>query len=229
MSISSDLNCKFVENVATHGPLASGREALYEPASSTGCNPDFVAKRQECVLHQFFHWFFHDLTPWVTGVAQAHPIWCFPIAFVVAFSESFVGVSFIVPGTFLLITLGAVIGASHISVIPAWAGAVIGSVLGDWISFWIGFHYHHQILHIWPVRNFEAQMEKGLHFFHRFGTWAIFLGRFLGPFRATVPLVAGMSELEFWPFQFANTASAILWAFALLTPVGEAVRHLMPA
>jgi membrane protein DedA with SNARE-associated domain len=42
-----------------------------------------------------------------------------------------------------------------------------------------------------------------------------------------VPLVAGMSELEFWPFQIANTASAILWAFALLTPVGAAVRHLM--
>ena len=170
------------------------------------------------MVHQFFHWFFHDLTPWVTGIAQAHPIWCFPIAFVVAFSESFVGVSFIIPGTFLLITLGAVIGASHISVFPAWAGAVIGSVLGDWISYWIGFHYHHQILHIWPFRRYEDQMEKGLHFFHRFGTWAIFLGRFLGPFRATVPLVAGMSELEFWPFQIANTASAILWAFALADP-----------
>src|ERR1700742_2315946 len=212
--------------------LVSGAAPLYEPASpADGRSPGWALLRTkaERVFHQFFHWFFHDLTPWVTGLAQAHPIWCLPIAFVVAFSESFVGVSFIIPGTFLLITLGAVIGASHISVIPAWAGAVAGSVLGDWISFWIGLHYHHQILHIWPFRHYEAQLEKGLHFFHRFGTWAIFLGRFLGPFRATVPLVAGMSELEFWPFQIANTASAILWAFALLTPVGAAVRHLMPA
>ena len=178
-------------------------------------------------MHQFFHWFFHDLTPWVTGVARAHPIWCFPIAFIVAFSESFVGVSFIIPGTTLLFILGGVIGASHISVIPAWAGAVIGSILGDWISFWIGFHYHHQILHVWPFRRYEDQIEKGLHFFHRFGTWAIFLGRFLGPFRATVPLVAGMSELEFWPFQIANTASAILWAFVLLAPGAAAVRHFL--
>ncbi len=178
-------------------------------------------------MHQFFHWFFHDLTPWVAGVARAHPIWCFPIAFSVAFSESFVGVSFVIPGTTLLFVLGAVIGAGHISVIPAWAGAVIGSVLGDWISFWIGFHYHHQILHVWPFRRYEDQIEKGLHFFHRFGTWAIFLGRFLGPFRATVPLVAGMSELEFWPFQIANTASAILWAFVLLAPGAAAVRHFV--
>ena len=179
------------------------------------------------MLHDFFHWFVHDVTPWITGVAQRHHIWIFPIAFLIAFSESFVGISFIIPGTFMLITLGGVIGASHISVIPAWSGAVIGSVLGDWISFWIGFHYHHQILHVWPFKRFEAQIEKGLHFFHNWGTWAIFIGRFLGPFRATVPLVAGMSELEFWPFQIANAASAVVWAYALLAPIGAVVRHFI--
>jgi membrane protein DedA with SNARE-associated domain len=46
--------------------------------------------------------------------------------------------------------------------------------------------------------------------------------------RATVPLVAGMSELEFWPFQAANTLSAIVWAFALLAPAGAVLRHLIP-
>jgi membrane protein DedA with SNARE-associated domain len=177
------------------------------------------------VLHQFFFWLVHDVTPFVTGVAQRHHVWILPIAFLIAFSESFVGVSFIIPGTFMLITLGGVIGASHISIIPAWAGAVAGSVLGDWISFWIGYHYHHQILHIWPFRRFEDQIEKGLHFFHKWGTWAIFVGRFLGPFRATVPLVAGMSELEFWPFQIANAASAVVWAYALLAPIGAVMRH----
>ena len=46
-------------------------------------------------------------------------------------------------------------------------------------------------------RRFESQIEKALHLFHHWGTWAIFIGRFMGPLRATVPLVAGMSELEF--------------------------------
>lgn len=179
------------------------------------------------MIHVFFHWFLHVATPWITGVARTHHAWILPIAFAIAFSESFVGVSFIIPGTFMLVTLGGVIGASHISVIPAWAGAVTGSILGDWISFWIGFHYHHQILHIWPFKRFEAQIEKGLHFFHRWGSWAIFIGRFLGPFRATVPLVAGMSELEFWPFQIANAASALIWAYVLLAPIGAVIRHFL--
>ena len=100
-------------------------------------------------------------------------------------------------------------------------------MLGDWISWWIGFHYHHQIIHVWPFRKFEAQIENALRFFHRWGTAAIFIGRFMGPFRATVPLVAGMSELEFWPFQIANAASALLWAYVLLAFPAVAMRFLI--
>lgn len=181
-------------------------------------------KNRQSVLHHFIH----ELFMLVRGTARAHPLWIFPIAAAIAFSESFVGVSFVIPGTVLLITLGGVIGVSHLPLFPAWAGAVLGSVAGDWISFWIGFHYHHQILHIWPFKKFEDQIEKGLHFFHRWGVWAIFIGRFLGPLRATVPLVAGMSELEFWPFQIANTLSAVLWAYALLAPGAEVLRHVLP-
>jgi membrane protein DedA with SNARE-associated domain len=179
------------------------------------------------VFPDILHWFVHDARQWVTQAAQTHPYWCFPIAFAIAFSESFVGVSFIVPGTILLITLGGVVGASHIGLFPAWSGAVIGSVLGDWISWWIGFHYHHKIVHFRLFRRFEAQIEKALHLFHRWGSWAIFIGRFMGPFRATVPLVAGMSELEFGPFMIANTVSAIIWAYLVLAPVGAVLHHFV--
>jgi membrane protein DedA with SNARE-associated domain len=164
----------------------------------------------------------------VTATAQTYPLWCFPIAFLVAFSESFVGLSFIIPGTTLLVALGGVIGASNIGLFPAWSGAVLGSILGDWISWWLGYHYHRQILNVWPFRKFEARIEKALHFFHRWGTAGIFIGRFMGPFRATVPLVAGMSALEFWPFQIANAASAVVWAYVLLAFPAVAM-HLLIA
>jgi len=180
------------------------------------------------LLLDVFHWFIHDARIWVTTTAQAHPLWCFPIAFVIAFSESFVGVSFIVPGTILLLSLGTVIGASHIGLLPAVLGAILGSILGDWISWWVGFHYHHKIVHFRLFRRYEDQIERGLHFFHRWGSWAIFIGRFLGPFRATVPLVAGMSELEFWPFMAANTASAVIWAYGILAFPALFAHYLMP-
>jgi membrane protein DedA with SNARE-associated domain len=173
------------------------------------------------------HHLIHQLFVMVRETAHTHPLWCFPIAAFVAFSESFVGISFIVPGTVLLLTLGTVIGASHIQLWPAVSGAILGSIAGDWISWWIGFRYHHQIVHVWPFSRFEAEIEKGLAFFHRWGTLAIFIGRFLGPLRATVPLVAGMSELEFWPFMLSNTASAVIWAYALLAFPALAAHYLV--
>jgi membrane protein DedA with SNARE-associated domain len=162
----------------------------------------------------------------VRDSAREHPLWCFPIAAFIAFTESFLGLSFL-PCTILLITLGGVIGASHIALWPAVTGAVIGSVIGDWICWWIGKHYHQQIVHVWPFRKFEAEIEKGLQFFHRWGILGIFIGRFLGPFRATVPLVAGMSELNFWTFTIANTASAVIWAYVLLAFPALATRYLV--
>ena len=181
-------------------------------------------------MHGFLDWI-ADAADWLLTFSRLHPESAFAVAFIVSFGESFAGLSFLVPGTTILIALGALlraIDAEFFGYFLVWLAAAVGAILGDWISYWIGFHYHHQILHIWPFKKFEDQIEKGLHLFHRWGVWAIFIGRFLGPLRATVPLVAGMSELEFWPFQAANTLSAIVWAFALLAPAGAVLRHLIP-
>ena len=50
----------------------------------------------------------------------------------------------------------------------------------------------------------------------KWGILAIFIGRFFGPLRASVPLVAGIFEMPYWRFQFANFTSAFVWAGVLL-------------
>ncbi|MEI9995820.1 MAG: DedA family protein [Rhizomicrobium sp.] len=166
-------------------------------------------------MHGFFAWI-GESADWLLNFAKAHPESAFAIAFAVSFGESFVGLSFLVPGTTILIGLGVVIQATGIDPVPIWLAAVIGAVLGDWISYWIGHRYKAHALAIWPVSHYREQMDKALAFFRKWGVWAIFLGRFLGPFRATVPIVAGISQMRFWPFQIANVTSAFPWAAALL-------------
>lgn len=58
------------------------------------------------------------------------------------------------------------------------------------------------------------------------GVWAIFIGRFSGPLRASVPLVAGMVGMSQWKFQVANVVSAFIWAGALLIPGNVLGRYL---
>ncbi|KES14420.1 SNARE associated Golgi family protein, partial [Gilliamella apis SCGC AB-598-P17] len=50
--------------------------------------------------------------------------------------------------------------------------------------------------------------------------WAIevFIGRFFGPLRAIVPLIAGTMHMSTSKFNLANIASAPVWAFVLLAP-----------
>ena len=72
-------------------------------------------------------------------------------------------------------------------------------------------------------------LPRGEAFVKRWGPLAIFIGRFFGPLRASVPLVAGIFAMPFWRFQIANFTSAFVWAAVLLTlgdVVAKAVRWM---
>ena len=185
-------------------------------------------------MHGLFAWM-GDAADWLLAFAKAHPESAFLIAFVVSFAESFAGLSFLVPGVAIVIGLGAILramGMGFVAFWPVWLAAAFGAILGDWISYWIGRRYHEHILDIWPISHYRPQLKKALELFARWGVWTIFIGRFMGPFRATVPLVAGISQMKFWPFQFANVTSALVWAASLLAlgAVGwDAMKAAWPA
>ena len=59
----------------------------------------------------------------------------------------------------------------------------------------------------------------------RWGVAAIFIGRFFGPLRASVPLAAGIFEMPYWHFQVANFVSAFIWSASLLL-LGDVMSRL---
>jgi membrane protein DedA with SNARE-associated domain len=61
-------------------------------------------------------------------------------------------------------------------------------------------------------------VAQGRLFFRRWGVFSIFLGRFLGPLRAIVPLLAGVMRMHHPRFQLVNILSAIVWVPAMLAP-----------
>lgn len=162
---------------------------------------------------------FAEYTNVVLDFVRAHPNWAAAIVFVLAFGESMAFVSLVLPFWALLVGIGTIIGAANPLIfwtIVISAGA--GAALGDWLSYWLGFHYHEQIQRMWPLKNHPKLLERGRVFFDRFGAWAVVLGRFSGPLRASVPIVAGITEMPWLTFQIANWTSAFLWAFVLLSP-----------
>lgn len=141
-----------------------------------------------------------------------------PLTFVVAFCESVALVSFLVPATVLLLGLGAIIGAGAVEFLPVWLAAAAGAVAGDALSYWLGRRLRGRVWTIWPLSRDPELRPRAEAFFQRWGMTGVFLGRFLGPMRATVPLAAGVTAMPAVPFKLATVASALVWSAAMLAP-----------
>jgi len=144
-----------------------------------------------------------------------------PIAFLVAFGESFCFFSVLWPGTAILVGIAALLAASGISqaiVIPAVVAAAAGGTLGYALSYWIGYYFKDSIEKVWPFRKNPELIQKGELFFQKYGAFSVFFGHFFGPVRAVIPVVAGMFAMRQIPFQIANVLSAFIWAAGVIAP-----------
>jgi len=160
---------------------------------------------------------FHDIVQQTTDFVRDHAQWAAPIVFCLAFAESLAFISLLVPAWGALVAMGALIKSGGIDFVPVWIGGALGAACGDWLSYWVGLKLEHGVAKIWPLSRHPELIPTGEAFVKKWGVLGIFIGRFFGPLRASVPLVAGIFEMPYWRFQFANFVSAFVWAAALLT------------
>ena len=158
-----------------------------------------------------------DFSVFTTFVAE-HRAWALPLIFLVSFAESFAFLSLLVPGTTILAGCGALVPGGTLSLWPLLAGSIPGAVLGDGVSYWLGRRYGPAITRAWPLARHPEMVARGEAFLHRWGTASVAIGRFFGPIRAVIPLVAGIARMDRRRFWIANVASAIVWAPAVMLP-----------
>ena len=149
---------------------------------------------------------------------ETHQAWAGVVVGLLAFGESLILIGILLPGTTVLVIVGGLVGAGLIHPLPVVLAAIIGAALGDVVSFYLGIWLGRGVVHKWPLNRHRSEIARARLFFRRYGFAAIFLGRFFGPVRATVPLVAGMMGMNRSRFQLANVLSALVWAPAILMP-----------
>jgi membrane protein DedA with SNARE-associated domain/membrane-associated phospholipid phosphatase len=149
---------------------------------------------------------------------NTHPELAGLATFFISAAESVAIIGTIVPGSVMMTAIGALVGAG---IIPFWLTmiwAILGAIVGDGISYWIGYYFKDDLNNIWPFRKHPTLLESGKGFFQKHGAKSVFIGRFVGPVRALVPLVAGMLDVSPWRFTMANVTSALGWAPAYMLP-----------
>lgn len=147
-----------------------------------------------------------------------HPDWILGCIFAISLLESLAMVGLLSPGIALLFAAGTAAGTANISYGVVILAAYAGAVLGDVSSFLIGARFHHRIVQIPPFKQHPEWIEKAEAFFRRYGLYGLFVGRFIGPLRPVLPMIAGALELPFPRFFLLNLCTGPLWAAVYLTP-----------
>ncbi len=149
--------------------------------------------------------------------AAAHPGWVVAAAFGLALVEALAVIGVVMPGIFLLFMLGALVGWDPL-LLPVAAAVMAGAVTGDGLGYWLGLRYRDRLHRTWPFASRPHWLAYGESFFRTHGGKSVFLGRFVGPLRPVIPLVAG--SLGMRPKQFVPRMllACLLWTPAMLAP-----------
>jgi membrane protein DedA with SNARE-associated domain/membrane-associated phospholipid phosphatase len=160
-----------------------------------------------------------------------HPEFAGLVTFAISTIESVAIIGTIIPGTVMMTAIGTLAGMGIIPLWPTLIWAILGAIVGDGISYWVGRTFNSRLPFVWPFRTHPNLLESGESFFRKYGSMSVFIGRFVGPVRALVPLVAGMLGMSPWRFTIANVLSAIGWAPVYMLPgilIGAASLELPP-
>lgn len=170
-----------------------------------------------------------DLVEALIGFIHAHAMWAILIIGLIAFAESLLIIGMFIPATALMIAVGALVGTGALDPWSVLISAILGAILGDLVSYEIGRRLGPGVIHRPFLRRYRDSVAAARLFFMRYGTATVFIGRFLGPLRATAPLVAGMLAMNGKRFQFANVTSAVVWAPVMMAPGWLAARGVSSA
>lgn len=167
----------------------------------------------------------------VTGWLTVNPQWLAAAIFLVAFVECLAIAGLIVPGTVLLFTVAVLAGSGALPLSETLLLGFLAGVLGDVVSYFLGRHFHQNIRRLPGLRHHPEWIAGAETYFQRYGIASLLVGRFIGPLRPMLPMVAGMCDMPFPRFIAVSLLAGAGWSVAYLLPgwaTGAAIRLPLP-
>ncbi|QBR84346.1 hypothetical protein E3983_08215 [Legionella israelensis] len=165
------------------------------------------------------------LTTWL----HDNPQWALTITFAISFGESLAIIGSIVPGSVTMTAIGILAGSGVMRIDLTLLAAIAGAILGDNASYFLGYYFRDRLINVWPFSRHPHWLTLGKHYFSRHGGKSVLIGRFFGPLRPVIPVIAGMMHMSQWKFLIANVISAIGWSIVYVVPgilIGAASNEL---
>ena len=152
-----------------------------------------------------------DVPGTLTDATRSLDAWIYPAIAGLIFLESSLLLGWLVHGELVLLAGGVAAERGDASLLAIVALAAAAAMAGDAVSFLLGRHLGRPVVER-RVRGGAAHFARVDGFFARHGGKAVFLGRFTGFFRATMPFAAGSSGLQPRALLPFSVSSALVWA-----------------
>ncbi len=135
------------------------------------------------------------------------------IAFSAALLETTVGIGLFLPGSTIILFLGALSARGYLDTGDLIWFAVLGAISGDNINYYLGKKYGAK----WLKKGFwflnSGHIEKTKYFMNDHGAKSVFLGRFIPSVKEVVPFIAGSVKMDKKTFMLWNVLGATGWGF----------------
>ncbi|MBU4262938.1 MAG: DedA family protein [Proteobacteria bacterium] len=135
------------------------------------------------------------------------------LAFFAALIETTVGIGLILPGSTIILLLGALSARGYLDTGDLIWFAVMGAIVGDNANYYLGSKYGTKWLKdgFWLVK--ANHIDYARHFMDAHGAKSIFFGRFIPSVKEVVPFIAGSLRMNRKTFMFWNVLGAVGWGF----------------
>ena len=133
-----------------------------------------------------------------------------------------------IPSEVILTFGGFMTTTTNMSIFGVIVVSTIGSVVGAIVLYGIGLLLNvdrlEKIVDKWGhiLRLTPKDIQKANAWFHRFGVWAVFLGRLVPLVRSLISIPAGMARMNIGVFLLFTTVGSLIWN-SVLVSVGAAV------
>ncbi|MFI5711343.1 DedA family protein [Kribbella sp. NPDC051620] len=119
------------------------------------------------------------------------------------------------PGETTLIAAALLASQHDLNIVFVIASAAAGAIIGDSIGYFIGRKAGRGLFERLGRRfhHFsEERIVKAEKYFHKYGVWTVFFGRFVALLRIFAGPMAGMLRMHYPRFLAANAAGGIAWS-----------------
>lgn len=146
--------------------------------------------------------------------------WGYALVFGGVFLESLFLTGWVAPGTTVVLLASFYAAHGELNVFMVAATAAVAALLGDLVGFLIGSRLGIEVLERYGERpRLRRGMDKGQHYFRRFGAVTVLVGRMLSGVDAFIPLIAGLNAMPLWKYLRYDLGGISLWT-ALLVSLG---------